>query len=131
MPLVYTASEATSLHFVITDVVHVQFFVGRPSNLETGQRLFVSNRLAPASRLYHNPAKQFGCLRSGRIDIELRGCRAFGSEPKGWAFPRSAFAETLEFCAVFVGSLLENPKTGTTFLPRSASGEIGGTGNRL
>jgi len=49
--------------------------------------------------------------------------QAFGYEPKDWAFPQSAFAETLGFCAVFVGPLLENPKTDTTFLLRSPKTE--------
>jgi hypothetical protein len=47
------------------------------------------------------------------------------------AFLHSAFAEALGFCPVFVGPLLENLKTDTTFLLRSASGEIAGTENRF
>jgi hypothetical protein len=52
-----------------------------------------------------------------------KNARAFGYEPKGRAFPQSAFPETLVFCAVFVGPLLENSKIDTTFLLRSPKTE--------
>ncbi len=66
------------------------------------------------------------CEEARRRDLfgdKAIGDGAFGYEPKGWVFPQSAFAETLGICAVFVGPLLENPKTDTTFLLRSPKTE--------
>jgi hypothetical protein len=61
--------------------------------------------------------KEFPVLKVGHpetIPIAVnqpveKNAQALSSEPKGWAFPQSAFAETLGFCAVFVGLLLEIP----------------------
>jgi hypothetical protein len=42
----------------------------------------------------------------------------FGCEPKGRAFPHTFSQKTLVFCAVRVGSLVENSGARTTFLLR-------------
>ncbi len=54
-------------------------------------------------------------VRFRRRHHRLQGCRAFGSEPNAWAFPQTAFEETLGFCAILVGPLLENSNMDTTF----------------
>jgi hypothetical protein len=42
----------------------------------------------------------------------------FGSQPKGLAFSQKFSQKTLGFCAVRVGSLVENSETRTTFFLR-------------
>jgi len=62
-------------------------------------------------------------VRNAEMGIHQRNIGSGELRRIGWAFPQSAFAETLGFCAVFVGPLLENPMTDTTFLLRSPKTE--------
>lgn len=69
-----------------------------------------------------------GKCPSGNIPIAVnqsvhKNARAFGSEPKGWAFRQSSFAETLGFCAFLSARFSDNPRTDTTFLLRSPKTE--------